>query len=396
MPPAILQACAVLLLGAPLWAAPQSPPVNLALGRPYASNCASLPGWNGLLDGEKDSDSAPGCFATANEGGFPRYVVIDLGSECTISKVVVYNSGNGNTRTVSLSSSLDGVGYKKLRDPDFIFADRDAIALSVGFQPRQARYVRATFVDTWKRGLGGDNCLFLREIEVFGSRGAAGDEDPFAFSAGQAPLVTNRAAGIFRRYCLEAPGEMKITVLGDYFVAGSEEDAHWVRQAAEELARLYPGKKMMATAVGGSEGAISYAVDWARDHRGALAPDIVIVAYGAQAASVGADLGEFRSKYETLIGDLADNTQALVIAVTPPPFLQNPGLAMSSRTKGRSTRPYAWAVEQVALTRGLLLVRSAAVLAKTPGDKTPLYADNMHLSAEGQRAVGLALADLLH
>lgn len=374
-----------------------SAPVNLALNRPYASSCPTLPGWTGLVDGEKDSDSAPGCFATRAEDGFPKYVVLDLGADCLVSKVVVYNSGNGNNRTVALSSSLDGVNYKKLRDPDFIFTDRDPLALSVAFgQPRPVHYVRVTFLDTWKKGLGGDNCMFLREIEVFGTRGEEKAENPFAFASGQAPSESYRALDIFRRYCLERPDPMKITVLGDYFISGDDADTHWVRQLAEELVKLYPDKPITLTAVGGSEGAISYGVDWAKNHRGVLAPDLVLLAYGAQAASVDADQGEFRAKYQALLSELSDNTQALVIAITPPPFLQDPTLAWSSKTAGRSTRGYAWQVEQVALSRGVPLVRSAAVLAKTPGDKKALYEDNMHLGAEGHRALGLAIADLLH
>lgn len=392
---AILPLLVLLLLVGLAAAAPA--PVNLALNRPFASSGTTLPGWNGLVDGEKDSDSAPGCFATSNDKDFPKFVVIDLGGDCSISKVVVYNSGNGNTRTISLSSSIDGVNYKKLRDPDFIFADRDPIALSVAFQqPRTAQYIRVSFVDTWKKGLGGDNCMFLREVEVFGTRGDEKEDNPFAFAADQAPCATNRSVDIFRRYCLDNGDAIKITVVGDYFIGATDDDTQWIRQAAEELAKLYPEKKITLSAVGGSEGAISYGIEWAKDHRGALAPDLIILAYGSQAASVSADQSEFRSKYQALVNELTDNTQALVVAITPPPFLQNDKLALASRTQGHSTRAYGWQVEQVALSRGLPLVRTTAVLAKVPGDKTPLYLDNMHLSPEGNRALGLAIADLLH
>jgi lysophospholipase L1-like esterase len=373
-----------------------APAVNLAVNRPYASSSPTLPGWTGLVDGAKDSDSAPACYATSNEGPFPKYAVIDLGADCTITKVVVYNSGNGNTRTVALSASLDGVNYKKLRDPDFIFADRDPVVLSVSFQqPRQAHYVRLAFLDTWKKGLGGDNCAFVREVEVMGTRGEEKEEDPFAFANGQAPSVTNRSVEIFRRYCLDNRGDTRVTVVGDYFVGGSEESTHWAKQAAEELAKLHPDKQITLTAVGGSEGAISYALNWALEHRGVLAPDLIFLAYGAQAASVGADPGEFRTKYQGLVNELVENTQALVVVVTPPPFLQDKSLPWFSKTQGHSTRPYSWVAEQIALSRGLPLVRSAAVFAKVPGDKTTFFADNMHLSSEGHRALGLALADLL-
>ncbi|MEN6645314.1 MAG: GDSL-type esterase/lipase family protein [Armatimonadia bacterium] len=385
----------VLILAATALAAAPGVPVNLALDRPFISSCSTLPGWHGLVDGEKESDTAPGCYATTNDPSFPKYVVIDLGGDCSISKVVVYNSGNGNTRTVSISSSVDATNYKKLRDPDFIFADRDANTLSVGFQPRTAHYVRITMPDTWKSGLGGDNCMFLREVEVFGVRQGPGDEEPFAFAAGQPAAVKPRVVDVFKRYCLQTPGELKVTVVGDYFVSEADQDSHWARILATELAKLYPNKRVTLTAVGGTEGSIAYAMEWARDSRWALAPDVVVVAYGAQAASVNADLGEFRSKYQGLITELVENTDALVIALTPLPFMQNSSLPLSERTKGRSTRGYAWAVEQVAQTAGLPIVRTASVLAKAPGGKADLYQDNMHLSQEGQLTLGLALADLL-
>ncbi|MEN6403901.1 MAG: GDSL-type esterase/lipase family protein [Armatimonadia bacterium] len=385
----------VLILAATALAAAPGVPVNLALDRPFISSCSTLPGWHGLVDGEKESDTAPGCYATTNDSSFPKYVVIDLGGDCSISKVVVYNSGNGNTRTVSISSSVDATNYKKLRDPDFIFADRDANMLSVGFQPRTAHYVRITMPDTWKSGLGGDNCMFLREVEVFGVRQGPGDEEPFAFAAGQPAAVKPRVVDVFKRYCLQTPGELKVTVVGDYFVSEADQDSHWARILATELAKLYPNKRVTLTAVGGTEGSIAFAMEWARDSRWALAPDVVVVAYGAQAASVSADLGEFRSKYQGLITELVENTDALVIALTPLPFMQNSSLPLSERTKGRSTRGYAWAVEQVAQTAGLPVVRTASVLAKAPGGKADLYQDNMHLSQEGQLTLGLALADLL-
>lgn len=385
----------VLISAASALAAAPGVPVNLALNRPFISSCSTLPGWHGLVDGDKKSDTAPGCYATSNDSTFPKYVVIDLGADCSISKVVVYSSGNGNTRTVSLSSSVDATNYKKLRDPDFIFTDRDANVLSVGFQPRTAHYVRITMPDTWKSGLGGDNCMFLREVEVFGVRQGPGDEEPFAFVAGQPPTIKPRIVDVFKRYCLESPGELKVTVVGDYFVTGADQDSHWARILATELAKLYPNKRVTLSTVGGTEGSIAYALEWARDNRWALAPDVVVVAYGAQAASVNADPAEFRSKYQSLISELAENTSALMVALTPLPFLQNASLPLADRTKDHSTRDYAWGVEQVAQTAGLPVVRTASVLAKSPGDKTDLYQDNMHLSPEGHLALGLALADLL-
>ena len=381
-----LIACFLLASGA-AWAAPASPATNLALDCPYAINVQTLPGWNGLVDGDKTSDSAPGCFATDNAPGYPKYAVIDLQGECTISKVVVYNSANGNTRTVSLASSPDGSHYKKLRDPDFIFAADGAMALTVNFQPRAARYVRVTFVDTWKQGLGGDDCLFLREAEVYGCRsGKAVQPDPFALASHQAPFVSNRAVAIFKRYCLDTSGDLRMTVVGDTFVAGCDQDTHWAKLAAADLSKLYPEKRVVLNAVGGNESALAYGLDWAKDHRGVLAPDLIIVSYGTHAALAGAGLDDFRGKYQALISELLDNTNALIVPVTPLPFVS---------PETRSSAGYDAIVGQIASAGGLPLLRTAAVLSKIPGDKSLLYLDGTHLSPAGHRAVGDSLADLL-
>jgi lysophospholipase L1-like esterase len=381
-----LIACFLLVTGA-AWAAPSSPATNLAMACPYAINVQTLPGWNGLVDGDKTSDSAPGCFATGNAPGYPKYAVLDLQGDCTISKVVVYNSVNGNTRTVSLASSADGSNYKKLRDPDFIFAANGAMALTVSFQPRSARYVRVTFVDTWKRGLGGDDCLFLREVEVYGHRSEKiARPDPFALAGHQASFVSNRAVSVFKRYCLDASGDLRMTVVGDSFLAGCDQDTHWAKIAAVELGKLYPEKNVVLSAVGGDESALAYGLDWAKDHRGILAPDLIIVSYGTHAALTGAGLEDFRSKYQALITELLENTNALIVPVTPLPLV-------SPDTP--SAAGYDAIVEQVASAGGLPLLRTAAVLGKIPGDKSLLYLDGTHLSPAGHRAVGGSLADLL-
>jgi lysophospholipase L1-like esterase len=377
----------LLLCATTTWAAPAAPPTNLALNHPYASNVQALPGWTGLADGDKASDSAPGCFGTANDTTYPKYVVIDLGSACQISKVVVCNSANGNTRTVSVACSPDGANYKKLRDPDFIFTAGDPTALTLSFQPRTARYVRVTMPDSWKGGLGGDNCLFLREIEVYGVHtGDSGKGDPFAFAASQAPFATNRSTQIFKRYCLDGTGELHVTVVGDTFTTGFDQDAHWAKVVATEISRLYPNKQTALTGVGGTDGAVGFGLDWAKDHRGVLAPDLILVAYGTQAALANASPDEFRQKYQALLAELTENTRSLIVAVTPLPFLP---------PDAHDSRPYADAVEQIALANDLPLLRTAAVLSKIPGDKSVLYADNTHLSAAGHEAIGTALADLL-
>jgi hypothetical protein len=389
---AIITVLALLVIPA----AAQAPAVNLAAGRPYVASSPGLPGWIGLVDGDRESDTAPGCFATANDPSFPKSVTIDLGSECQINKVVVYNSTNGNTRTVSVACSRDGINFQKLRDPDFIFAAGDPIALSIAFKERPARYVRLTMPDTWKGGLGGDNCLFLREVEVYGTPGTPGAErDPWALAEARPLLERTRCLNLFRRYCLERPGEINLAVVGDWTVLEAGKPHHWAQVAAVDVARKYPGKPISVLPVGGADGAIAFGQRWAESNRRSLAPDVVVLSYGAQAAVVGADVGEFRRKYQALAEELLTNTDALVVLLTPPPFPQLEGLGQYSKTRDRNTAPYEWAVEQVAGALGLPVVRAGAALARTPGEKSILFADNLTLNVAGHRTIGLTLADLL-
>lgn len=377
----------------------QSAPVNLAAGRPYVTNSTSLPGWIGLVDGDRDSDSAPACFATDNDSTFPKIVTIDLGSECQISKVVVYNSANGNTRTVSVAASRDGLTFQKLREPDFIFSNGDPIVLSIAFKERPARYIRLTMPDTWKGGLGGDYCLFLREVEVYGTGGGSADPasegDQWSVAASQPVMERTRCLKLFRRFCLEQPGEINMTVIGDGTVTEAGKPHHWAQIAAVDLARKYPGKAVSVTPVGGTEGAIAFGQRWAENHRQSLAPEIVVVSYGSQAALVKADPGEFRRKYQALVEELLTHTDALVVLVTPPPFPQLDWLPHFPQTTSRSTAAYETAIEQIAATLHVPMVRTSAVLARTPGDKGVLYTDNLTLNTAGHRTLGLTVADLL-
>lgn len=393
MKPTALFLLVLILVGGPVLA--DMPAVNVALHRPFAGSSAILPGWTGLVDGERESDSAPGCYATSNDPTFPKFVEIDLGSECSISKVIVYNSANGNTRTVALSCSTDGANFKKLRDPDFIFADQDAIVLSVAFQARPARFVRLTFRDTWKGGLGGDNCLFVREVEVYGQPGKAQNGDALKAAAAQPPLDRPRLVDVFRHYCLRKPGELSVAVLGDFTTIEAQEEGHWANFAASALRRAYPDKPLTVETVGGVSGSIATAQDWASQQREDLAPDLILVSYGAQAATARADVDEFRVKYQNLVNTLLDKTAALIVCVTPPPYL--PGDAVTTVDRDRDPAPYAWAVEQVALGLGLPLVRTASVMARLPepSSRSVLLLDPAHRGQVGHQALGLAIGELL-
>ncbi|MBU0610191.1 MAG: SGNH/GDSL hydrolase family protein, partial [Armatimonadetes bacterium] len=222
---------------------------------------------------------------------------------------------------------------------------------------------------------------------VYGSRsGQTPRPDPFALASQQAPFVSNRAVAVFKRYCLNTEGEMRMTVVGDTFTADCDQPTHWVKVLATELSRLYPQKRIVVNAVGGKESALSFGQDWARDHRGILAPDLTIVAYGTHAALAGAGVDEFRTKYQALISEFVEHTNALIVPVTTLPLVA---------AELPSTVAYDAAIEQVASASGLPLLRTAAVLSKIPGDKSLYYLDDRHLSEAGNQVVGNALADLL-
>lgn len=382
------------LAGGPALAEPAA--VNLALNRPHVSSGSLLPGWTGLVDGDRESDGAPGCYGTSNVGDLPKFVVVDLGAPSKISKVMVYNSGNGNTRTVSLSSSTDGSAWKKLRDPDFIFPDRDPLVLTVSFQTRQARYVRVTFRDTWNNGLGGNNCFFLRELEVYGQPGKADGGSAEAVATGQPKVTSTRLVPMFKRYCLQAPGQLRIAAVGDYTVISADQAGHWATLAADGLRQTYPDKKLTLEMVGGQTGSIAAGVEWATLQTPDLAPDLILVSYGGQAAASRADLKEFRTKYQTLLNQLMDHTAALVVVITPPPLVRAEGGTGADAGKPRSSQEYGWAVEQAAQLLGLPVVRTASVLAKVTGASTQdLLLDSQHLGKPGHEAMGLAIAELL-
>jgi hypothetical protein len=238
--------------------------------------------------------------------------------------------------------------------------------------------------------------MFLREVEVYGEAGKEMRDDPLKLAATQPVVETDRAVSVFRHYCLEEPGDLSIAVVGDLTVTDADKEGHWATEAADALRRLYPQKRLTVEIAGGSAGSIAYGLDWAQQRRGALAPDLVLLSYGAQAASSKADVNEFRVKYQGLVNELLANTAALVIAITPPPYL---GASEEPPTGSaeRGTWPYAWAVEQVALSQRLPLVRTASVMARTsdPKNRTTLLLDGQRLGEAGHLALGMAIADLL-
>lgn len=368
---------------------------NIALNRPYRCSVPVLPGWHGLVDGRSDSDSAPECFATANAGEFPQYVVVDLGAVCEISRVVVYNSANGNTRQVSLECSDDASAYQSLRK-GFIFPDRSAMVLSHKFTPRKVRYVRLTLHDSWGGGLGGDGCLFLREVEVYGKRtgqGHVSGADPLLPFRGQPMMTDYPGLRIFRRYCLaNSAVPLRVAVLGDAFAAPAPGEAHWTGELFQRLERRWGRAPEVRNTAG-----LGFTADDCRlliDQQEER-PDLVLLSLGHNAALSRTDLVQFRQHATGAIAPLAERLEALVLIVTPPPVAHQDSLALFHDAAGADSAPYAWQIETLAQEHRLPLVRTGAVLANSSYGVGELYADNLHLSDRGHEMLGIVIDRLL-
>jgi hypothetical protein len=368
-------------------AVPATPLENLALNRPYVCSDEILAGWTGLTDGVTDSDSPPGCFATGPSDRFPKLIIIDLGALCTISKINVTNSKNGNTRHVGLFVSADAATYEQLRD--YIFPGDAVQTLAHSFTARKARYVKIALYDSWEDGAQGPNCLFLREVQVFGQAPAEGPSangrEELRLAHIQPQLTTTSAVGLFRRYGLTGAHHMHFVILGDDLMCSHDGGGPW---DVEIMPRNWhpPGEmefnNLSRPDQSPAEG-LAIVRQLTTDASGT--PDVILVGYGHDAALAGQDVTDFRNAFQGLLAGLAD-TPALVVVVTPPPLLQETDAA-------HSVLPYAQAEEQIARQYGLPVVRGAAVLAASP-DPLGCYTGS-DLTGAGQFLIAQAVQRLL-
>lgn len=371
-----------------------APAVNLALNQPFYCNVPILPGWTGLVDGDNQSDSAPGCFATSNVPDFPQYVVIDLGGRCTINKVAVYNSTNGNTRKVSIFSSQDNKKYDPLRE-GFIFPQGEALVLTHGFANRPARYVKIVLHDTWGGGPGGDNCLFLREVEVFGWRHEEEAGDLLSLAAVQPPFIRTRVVDIFSRYALNSPRDLNVAVLGDSMILHDDDTPNWAQVAMDIVGDGGDERAIDLQWVGGQEATPRAALQWLENLTEEEMPDLVFLAFGKDAVMRDQGAHRLRGDYQALVNALLDQTGALVVSVMPPPLV-TAGETGDYENRLRSRfGEYSGAVRQVVMSSGLPLVDTASVVARWDGEPADLFEDTMQFNPQGHKLLGRALADLL-
>jgi len=142
-------------------------PGNLAHGKPYKETHRNRHGYgDGLTDGIKETDAKRAVYATNQGGDYPKTVTIDLGEAIDISRVVLYHSRDGSTKTVSIATSADETLFEEVGKHEF--QQRDGAVKTFTFAPRKARFVRVTFEDTWGNVThGSPHFMFLREVEVF-------------------------------------------------------------------------------------------------------------------------------------------------------------------------------------------------------------------------------------
>jgi len=140
---------------------------NLAFGKPYTETSHNVFGYaQGLTDGIKDRDGRDGGYATGDDDTYPKLTTIDLGAPQEIGRILVHNTGEGNTRNIGLQVSLDGEQFEQVGQHEF--AQGDGAVYECTFEPCQARYVRISFMDSWlTESHGSQHFMFLRELEVF-------------------------------------------------------------------------------------------------------------------------------------------------------------------------------------------------------------------------------------
>lgn len=353
---------------------------NVARGRPFECSGDVMDGWTGLVDGVVDSDSAPGCFATANGNQFPKSVTIDLQRPCNINRVAVHNSANGNTRGIIIYCSDDGMHYEKLRE--FIFPQGDPLTLNHRFNDRPAQFVRVEFTNTWGGGLGGDNTIFCREVEVFGSpTGEAPVIEPMEQPVGD-PLISTRDLRLFRRWALDDDEQLTMAVLGDSLASCEEET--WPQIVAERLALARPDEAEVSVIAMTEEGLEPSPSSGYVALTAEAEPDIVLVTFGTDLQEW--DQVRYRSGLSGLVNRLLDETDALVVLVGP---------AVGDPERVDTARRALNEMELLADMLSLPVVRTEAALLQDGLTIEELHGDNGTLSAQARNVLAGAVLELL-
>jgi len=376
---------------------------NLAAGRPYLCTTELRPGWTGLVDGQNDSDQPPACFATDNSSQFPKEAIIDLGGVYQLTKIAVYNSLNGNTRHITVWISLDARDFTQLREYYFPPDHLQPLIHSFPSNPHPARYVKISMHDTWTGGEGGDNCLYLREVEVYGDEEAESTvqdawANMMALARWQPALVKPHLVDLFRRYCLQQQTDIVVGVLGDRFAASAGSSSAlsqltWVDLFVERLKQR--GAYETVRVVTDNSVRLDNLTALRERLSDFQSVDLVIIAYGTEASLTDMPTLAFRRQLQQLVEIVQDELAALTVVVTPAPFAHRPELAGFAQVKDKDNWRLARAAEQVAALTDCAVVRTASVLAHGQRGVADIYQDNLSLGEMGHLAVARALENLL-
>ena len=135
-------------------------------GKPHLSSNPNTHGWTGgLTDGVWGNDSA-NCYATDENPAFPKFVTVDLGTSQNIHVVSYGTPSIGATKTVAISISEDGQTFTEVGRTSF--PPKAATRAEARFEPKKARFVRATFIDNHPpQDTYGAEFGFLSELEVY-------------------------------------------------------------------------------------------------------------------------------------------------------------------------------------------------------------------------------------
>jgi hypothetical protein len=355
--------------------------VNLALRRPFTADCGVLPGWDGLTDGQRSSDDPPACFATDNSPKFPKHVVLDLGGKCEIRKVVVHNSANGNTKRVEVSLSTDAKNYISLRE--YVFPSGKYQPLVHHCTPKQARFLRITFHDSWGNGLGGPNIMYLREAEVYGKlleRSESAEDADWAILAATKPDIPIPSWAAARRYIAEMGRAARILVVADQPAELLVGPSGWVARSLHET-------KGQLGSVGVHVRFVQYTSkpgeDFGKDFADLMSdaiPDLLLVSVSSGASQ------EYLSALPKVLQPAADAACSLLICIPPPPDLTDSTRSEQYRTIKRLLLAYASQYRAGVLDIGAVLARA--------GSATKFLADK-GWATDAVKAVAEAMARLL-
>jgi lysophospholipase L1-like esterase len=359
---------------------------NVALGKSFTCSSPGGIAWQGLTDGERESDEPPGCFATGPDPDYPKKVVIDLGAVYEVEQIIVHSGANGNTAKVEVWASRDGVTYERMRLP-YTFPNKIAQSMSAKFPPRATRYVKVALLDSYGGGLGGDHVLFLREVEVIGRATAATAQTR---SRPKTEGPPPRAARLFRAYALRPQTQLRLLVIGDESGFGAEGGLGGALAAklqqrfslagVEVTDRCEPGYTARRAAI--------YPISLADE-----SPDLVVVSLGT-ADSLAFSPAEFRAEMDELLTKLLERTHAMIVVVAPPPLPHAATLPRAEDVAGADTADAAWQLAGLVKGRDIAFVDAAEALGKSGLDVTDGYVDNLTLTAEGHAAVADAIVEV--